>query len=864
MYEPVAIVGCGCLYPPNSFSLNELFKNVMNGIEGIREIDKSFWEPEKYYNPDHSVPDKTYCKQSGYLDSFHVPVELLAKMRMSEEIFASFNRTQKMVLHTILQALSSARYSLEDIKNAGLFIGNMLGDPVISDYILYKHGEVYQKLAAKKLMNKNLSAKLNSWSELFDKELKKKFHVSGNLNKSIFPSTLASEVADALNMTQLSMVVDGACSGGLIVIDEAIKCLHQNKVDLCVVTGVLGNMGVSGNVAFSKIGGLSEKASRPLDKTAGGLTPGEGAGSIIIKRLSDALRDRNTVFGVIRGSGVASDGAGQSIYAPNSRGQHNAMRKSLDRAHMTMQDIDYVEMHATGTPVGDKVEVKSIIQLCKEDAIQKPVAIGSVKAQIGHSFSGAGMANLFKVLLAMQNEVLPPTHGFTGLPGELGDVSDYVYVNDKTKEWPNPKGHPRRALINAFGFGGINANVLLEEFELDYHQKLLLKLNQDIRTCTPAPKYAVISYGYFEEENNANTSWGNRPDESNADDNGAFVFPFIKFKIPPRILNKLDESQRISLLAVSKALERAQINLPKQKTGVFAGGILGLKNAYCSDLRIRSVEYTSILKGILGDTLSDKEYQDLEKEFKADFEPIEEDTLPGFMDNIVAGRIANYFDTQGSNAMYDMDIGSFAAALHQGLLSLNNGENDLIIAGAVNCNDLDAFCQVYNAAGSHSIKFRKGACYFIIKREEDVQSEDKVYAYITAPRFGKTTLRQYSSNDMDYLGATEAFALLDNIFKSIEQTKCIQHTSASLSGRSFTYNIIPPTLADSFLIPDKYFTLYTDAADLSHLINFLGNVYSHKKIPESNIDGQSQAAIIFKDYEDLAEQISFLKKINQM
>lgn len=848
MYEPIAIVGCGCLYPPDSFSLEKFYENIINGTEGIRQIDEKFWEPKKYYNPDRTIADKTYCKQSAYLDPFDAPTELLTETQIPKETYNSLNRTQKMVLHTILQALSFASYSLEDIKNAGLFIGNMLGDPVTADYILYNKGKKYQKMVYKKLSTMSVPDELSSWSSQFNNKLSQKFNTSKELDKTAFPSALASKVADILNLNQISMVMDGACSGSLIVIDEAIKCIHQNKMNLCIVTGALGNMGVSGNVAFSKVGGLSDKPSVPLDKAASGLTPGEGAGSIIIKKLKDALNDKDTILGVIRGSGVASDGGGQSIYAPSTRGQHAAMRKSLDRANMTMKDIDYVELHATGTSVGDRVEVRSILQLCEEDKIQKPIAIGSVKSQIGHSFSGAGMANIFKVLLAMKENILPPTHKFNSLHHELGDVSDFLYVNEKVKEWKNLSEKPRRAMVNAFGFGGINGNILLEEFKAKYHHELIESFKKDISNSMKERKYAVISYGYFD-------------DESNKDD---FVFPFIKFKIPPLTLNKIDEAQQMGLLGVSNALEREEVNIPKKKTGIFVGSIFGLKSAYFSDVRIRSVEYTAILKEILGDTLSDKEYQDLEEEFKSNFETIEEDTLPGYMDNIVAGRIANIYDTQGTNATYDMDVGSFVAALHQGLTSLNNNDNDLIIVGGVNCNDMEEFYHIYKEAGSSSSKVSKGACFFIIKREEDVQPNDKVYAYITEPKFNKSSIKKDQNNKTDYMGATEAFVLLKKIVLCNEEKKRIKHISSTLSGRSFTYDIIPECCKDSIVEEDKYFAFYTEDTDLSILIQSLENIYSKKEIPQSDEKKKSQVAIVFKDYEELSNQINFLKKVDKI
>lgn len=857
MYEPIAIVGYGCLYPPDSFTLDKLYQNIMDGTDGIREINSRIWESDKYFNPDHFAPDKTYCKFSGYLDDIPTPIQTLSKMGVSVNSYEELNRTQQMVLHTILQAIAASGYSLSDIEDAGLFIGNMLGDTNISDYILDKHCDLYADVVNQYFEQHSITIHSKDWLDIFLKTFSEK--INKKLSTNLFPSSLASQIADTLGMKQLSMVIDAACAGGLLVVDEAIKCLHQKKLDKCIVTGVLGNMGVSGNVAFSKIGGLSATGSHPLDQHADGLTPGEGAGTIIIKLLSDALQNGDTIFGIIRGSGVASDGSGQSIYAPSSKGQYAAIWKSLDCAHMTMRDIDYVEMHATGTPVGDKVEVRSILQLCEDDKIKKPIAIGSLKAQIGHSFSGAGMANLFKVLLSMNAGVLPPTHHFASLPKELGDVSPWIYVNAKAKKWETSGHAPRRALVNAFGFGGIDANILVEEFNFEYHKNLISKYQFDKDKTCRDKKYAIIGYGFFEEQPNRDASWMPIKENKASNKVESFVFPYIKFKIPPMIFNKLDEAQRLSLLAASNALDSSNIELPLMKTGVYSGGVFGLKNAYTSDIRIRSVEYTSVLRGILADKLSAEDYCEIENLFKSHFETIEEDTLPGFMDNIVAGRIANYFNTQGINATYDLDIGSFAAALHQGILSLNSKENDVIIVGGTNFNDLPAFEEIYRAFGSKSAKKRKGSCFFVIKREEDT-SPDETIAYITEPQFVKTNILPYEDSKFDYIGATEAFVLLENILRSTEELDCIHYTTSSLTGRNFKFDIIP----SKFNITQcavNYNVIYTDAVDLIQLIQLLENALDSSENKNSVPGVNRQVAIIYKDKNDLIQQIELLKKL---
>ncbi len=211
--------------------------------------------------------------------------------------------------------------------------------------------------------------------------------------ESILHSALGKAVCNFLGVKGSAIIVDSACSAGVLVIDEAIKHLQNNKLKTCITSAVLGNMNVTGNVAFAKIGGISPSHSSPLDHKANGLIPGEGAGTIILKSLENAIKDGDRIYAVIRGVGSASDGKGKSIYAPSSLGQVTAMRKSLLRAGLNPGEIEYIETHATATPVGDKVELNTLKMLYEnEDLPKQSVALGSIKSQIGHSFSVAGMA----------------------------------------------------------------------------------------------------------------------------------------------------------------------------------------------------------------------------------------------------------------------------------------------------------------------------------------------------------------------------------------------------------------------------------------------------------------------------------------
>ncbi|CBL92478.1 hypothetical protein GCM10025878_00680 [Leuconostoc gasicomitatum] len=824
MYEPIAIIGYGVLYPPNSDTVDKFWENIKSGTEGIREVSDEVWDKKYYYDSNKKVSDKTYCKNSGYIDNTGNLSDYFSIFNLDSIKISSLNRTKKMVLYTILQAMVEAKIKLTDIQDSSLIIGNMLGDLDICDYILFKYGEKYfDEIKSEYFENCD---ELSTLKSEFEDELRKKLDIE-NLD-GMFPSSLISDITKILGINNTSFIVDGACSGSLIAIDEAIKLLQNNETNMCIVTGVLGNMGVTGNIAFSKIGGLSHSKSKPLDVDNDGLTPGEGSGTIIIKLLKEAVKDNDTILGVISGSGVASDGSGQSIYAPSTTGQYLAMKKSLKRANLDITDIDYIEMHATGTPVGDDVELESIVKLCKEADLSHKIKVGSLKSQIGHSFSAAGMANLIKVLKSMESKQYPPTYNFNQLSEKSSKiVENYLTVNVDFLPWKARDEAPRRALINAFGFGGINGNILVEEYITDYH------------TCKPNllvdgdTNFSIVGIGIV-DENQKNFDECKHDNISNEN----FIFPFIKFKIPPKILNKIDYSQQIALIAATKAIGDNLAEIDKNKVGVYIGASMGLENAYYSDIRIRSVEYTNALKEALkknSRNLSNNILNNAELNFKNKFESIEEDSLPGFMDNIIASRISNYHNIQGCNAVYDAGVNSFSTALNQGVLSLINGENDFIVVGGVNGNTMPEYKQVFIKQNHDTMKedkIKDGACFFVIKRDNDVVPSDEILGRFTKKKSKPITLSIKKNN---YLGASGAFEMLSRIKCNPNNLlqEIINDEGSRISVLRLTKNTLYSIVEDT-LTKEK--------------IKYLSN-------------DKSELSIVYKDIEDLKRKIKLTKKV---
>lgn len=789
-YAPIAIIGYGCLYPPSMFDNKSMWNEILNGENGVRTVTNSQWDINKYYSTNHNDEDKTYCKKTGYINRFPSMLNLIEKFDIEKELFYELNRTQKMMLYTTLKAMEMSNILKNDLSSIPFIVGNMLGDESFANYVLINRANDF-------IQDKN--------NKTFKKELIKELRQSSNVSLfNKFPSNLLKGVQRILGFSNKSFVIDGACSGSLLAIDEAIKLIHHGDSKITCVTGVLGNIGVTGNVSFSKIGALSQSSAKPLDYQADGLIPGEGSGTIFLENLDEAQKKGHVILGVIRGSGVTSDGSGQAIYAPNIDGQYRAMKKSLHRAKLTINDIDYVEMHATGTPVGDKVEIQSVLKLCKEENRLKPLMIGSIKHQIGHSFSAAGMANLFVVLESFNHHIIPPTHGFNHFPEELRTMIGKELVVNTTKYlWKSDK--PRTALVNAFGFGGINANVLVQEYVpnsvSNNHNSYKERQN----------KYVIVGKG----------AWLKEKDNSLNDKNISYAqdFPFLDFKIPPSVIEKIDKSQRVSLIAAKKAINDAADELKgvnKEKIGVYVGSMMGLKTAYECDLRIRRKEYEEVLKKT--NNATDIRIDQLSNEFQRKFEKLSEDSLPGFMDNIVAGRIANAFDIEGVNAVIDGGKDSFPIALEQGLRSLDIGEYDAIIIGAINTNDLPEYTKLYKKLNSQVINVKEGAFFFVLKRQDNIKSKEKeVISY--------EEVKMHSSNEkISYLGASYAYEFYMKLLKENSEK---EYKVALFKNRNAKRCL-------NFL--DKNKSLITSEADL---------------------------AIIFKSRKELVKKLELLKRIQE-
>jgi acyl transferase domain-containing protein/3-hydroxymyristoyl/3-hydroxydecanoyl-(acyl carrier protein) dehydratase/NAD(P)-dependent dehydrogenase (short-subunit alcohol dehydrogenase family)/acyl carrier protein len=473
--KAVAIIGIGCIFP-KSCNLKEYWHLLFNGVDAIEDIpDKTHWKLKDYFDQDPATPDHTYCTRGGFIPakafdplSYGIPPKNLEATDTSQ-----------------LLGLEAARMALEDA-----------GYPVNHPYLKEKKVNVIIGVTGTQELALPLGARLGHpiWKKALEDSginPEKKEEIIHRIQNSYvqwqensFPGLLgnvvAGRIANRLNLSGTNAVTDAACASSLIAIHTAVMELLSHKCDMSVTGGVDTLNDIFMHMCFSKTGVLSHTSdARPFSKDADGTVLGEGIGMLILKRLEDAQKDKNRIYAVIKGVGTSSDGKTSAIYAPETKGQLKALKDAYDQAGIEPSTVEFVEAHGTGTRVGDKVEFKAL-KACFDHGNLKnanaakniPVtrnttAIGSVKSMIGHTKAAAGAAGIIKATLALYNKVIPPTLKADTPDPELDINNSSFYLNSQTKPWiPKPDAtHPRRSGVSAFGFGGSNFHVVLEEYD---------------------------------------------------------------------------------------------------------------------------------------------------------------------------------------------------------------------------------------------------------------------------------------------------------------------------------------------------------------------------------------------------------------
>ncbi len=287
---------------------------------------------------------------------------------------------------------------------------------------------------------------------------------SGEMVGPLTPNVITGMIANRLDLMGPNYIVDAACASSLIAVSQAVQELVSGRCDLMLTGGVHAQTPPQLYIQFCQIQALSRGTIRPFQKGANGTLLGEGVGVMALKRLEDAERDGDRIYAVIKGIGIASDGKAKGLLTPRLEGEVLALRRAYDSSGIDPASIGLIEAHGTGTAVGDLTEIQSLTTLFgpRNGAIPS-IALGTVKSMISHCLPAAGSAAMIKTALALHHKILPPTLCEEPDPSLELERTPF-YINNEARPWIHGGEHPRRAGVNAFGFGGINAHVILEEY----------------------------------------------------------------------------------------------------------------------------------------------------------------------------------------------------------------------------------------------------------------------------------------------------------------------------------------------------------------------------------------------------------------
>lgn len=463
MSSGAAIVGMSCLFPAAP-GLREYWENILAKVDAVCDPPPGSWETDIFFDPDSDANDRVYCRKGGYLGDLATfdPLDHGVMPRTVE----GGEPDQWLALRVAREAFDDAGYGEEipERERTGVILGK--GTYLNrGNLCVVQHGKIVdQTLGILGALHPEMDGEARDRLRREFKELLPPFNP--DTVPGLIPNIIAGRIANRLDLMGPSYTVDGACASSLLALDHAVTELESRRLDTVLVGGSHVVTPVQVMMLFCQLGALSRKQRiRPFDRDADGTILGEGIGMMVLKRLEDARRNGDRIYAVVRGVGISSDGRGVSVMAPRLEGEVLALRRAYAAAGVEPATVGLIEAHGTGTPVGDATEVRALAQVFGGRNGRQPwCALGSVKSMLGHLMPAAGVAGMIKAALALHHGIIPPTLHVDEPHPELGLGSSPFYVCTEARPWIHAsRSAPRRAGISAFGFGGINGHVVLEE-----------------------------------------------------------------------------------------------------------------------------------------------------------------------------------------------------------------------------------------------------------------------------------------------------------------------------------------------------------------------------------------------------------------
>ena len=426
--EPIAVVGMGCRFPGGVDGPGALWELLRNGVDAVSEVPLDRWSAQRYFELDAELAAAKPVLHGAFLDG--VDRFDAGFFGISRREAVSMDPQHRLVLEVCWEALEHAGYAPRSLKDSltGVFVGI-----TASDY----------------------------WQHLREADPKRLdvYIATGNSHNAA-----AGRVAFALGLQGPALAVDTACSSSLSAVHLACQSLRSGESQLALAGGVNTIHNPDSFFAFHKWGFMAaDGRCKTFDASADGFVRAEGCGFVVLKRLSDAVADDDTILAVIRGSAMNQDGATSGFTVPNGRAQEAVIRQALRNGGVAPAAVGYVEAHGTGTSLGDPIELDALDAVLSDGrAADQPLIVASLKTNFGHMESAAGIAGLIKVVLSLQHEAIPPHLHFKALNPKAAATRVPLVVPTSLRPWPRTET-PRIGSVSSFGISGTNAHVVVEE-----------------------------------------------------------------------------------------------------------------------------------------------------------------------------------------------------------------------------------------------------------------------------------------------------------------------------------------------------------------------------------------------------------------
>ncbi|MGI2096383.1 beta-ketoacyl synthase N-terminal-like domain-containing protein [Shewanella glacialipiscicola] len=770
----IAIVGLATQYP-DADNPQTFWQNLLDKKDSRTQInrEKLNANPADYQGV-QGQSDRFYCDKGGYIQHFQFDAK---GYQLPESAFDGLDESFLWALDCSRKALQDAGIAPSDavLARTGIVMGTLSFPTARSNELfLPLYHQTVEKALQSKL--KQSAFQLADFNQA---------HADTALNvaNGAVAHTASKLVSDALGLGGTQLSLDAACASSVYALKLACDYLTTGKADMMLAGAVSGADPFFINMGFSIFHAYPDHGiSAPFDSNSKGLFAGEGAGVLVLKRLEDAERDGDNIYAVVSGIGLSNDGKGQFVLSPNSKGQVQAFERAYSAANTEPASIEVIECHATGTPLGDKVELASMERFFEDKLAGSAVPlIGSAKSNLGHLLTAAGMPGIMKMIFAMRSGRLPPSINLSTPISSPKGLFSAKNLPTELHAWPDKAGNDcRHAGVSVFGFGGCNAHLLLESYAANTNKKNeqpaatvsyqhtplniiglashfgpLASINaldntisakQDAFIPLPAKRWKGLDK---HPEILANFGLPAVPQGAYIDQ---FDFDFLRFKVPPNEDDRLISQQLLLIKVADEAIRDANLK-PGGKVAVLVAMETELE---LHQFRGRVNLHTQLADSLKnqGITLTQAEYVALEKiAMDSVLDAAKLNQYTSFIGNIMASRIASLWDFNGPAFTISAAELSVARCIDVAENLLSQESLDAVVIAAVDLSGSleqvilkNAVSPVAFNATDTGWKVGEGAGALVLTTTQSSEANSKSYGQLNGQVFGALCDNQGHSN----------------------------------------------------------------------------------------------------------------------